>query len=112
MDFSLTDEQVMFRDLFRDFSAKEVEPLAEHSDKTEEPPVALFQKAARQGFMGATIPEQYGGAGLDFLTYCLLVEETARGCLATATAISIHSMLSAMTILDGGSEAQKQTSLP
>ena len=112
MDFSLTDEQAMFRDLFRDFSAKEVEPLAEHSDKTEEPPVALFQKAARQGFMGATIPEQYGGAGLDFLTYCLLVEETARGCLATATALSIHNMLSGMTILDGGSEAQKQTFLP
>ena len=67
MDFELTDEQKMFRDLFRGFAEKEVAPLAEHDDRSEEPPVALFQKAATQGFMGATLPENYGGAGLDFL---------------------------------------------
>jgi alkylation response protein AidB-like acyl-CoA dehydrogenase len=112
MDFALTEEQQMFRDLFRDFGEKEVAPVAEHSDKSEEPPVALLRKAAQQGFMGATLPEQYGGAGMDYLTYCLLVEAIARHCLATSAALGIHNTLSAMTILDGGSEAQKQAFLP
>jgi alkylation response protein AidB-like acyl-CoA dehydrogenase len=112
MDFALTEEQQMFRDLFRDFGEKEVAPVAEHSDKSEEPPVALLRKAAQQGFMGATLPEQYGGAGMDYLTYCLLVEAIARHCLATSAALGIHNTLSAMTILDGGNEAQKQAFLP
>jgi butyryl-CoA dehydrogenase len=112
MDFSLNDEQQMFRDLFRDFAANEVAPLAEHGDKSEEPPLALLKKAGQQGFLGATIPEAYGGAGMDYLTYCLLVEAIAEKCLATSVAIGIHTMLSAMTLLDGGSEAQKQAFLP
>src|SRR5258706_6364600 len=63
MDFELSDEQKMFRDLFRGFAEKEVAPQAEHDDRSEEPPVALFEKAAAQGFMGATLPEAYGGGG-------------------------------------------------
>ena len=112
MDFALTEEQQMFRGLFRAFAEKEVAPVAEHSDRSEEPPLALLRKAAQQGFLGATLPEPYGGAGMDYLTYCLLVEEIGRHCLATSTALGIHSMLSAMTILDAGSEAQKQAFLP
>ncbi len=102
----------MFRDLFRDFADKEVAPLAEHNDRTEEPPLDLLRKAAGQGFLGATLPELYGGAGMDFLTYCLLVEAIAHHCLATSAALGIHTMLSAMTVLDGGTEQQKQTYLP
>jgi alkylation response protein AidB-like acyl-CoA dehydrogenase len=98
--------------LFRGFAEKEVATQAEHDDRTEEPPVALFEKAAAQGFMGATLPEAYGGAGLDFLTYCLLVEEIARYSLSMAAALGIHTMLSAATILDAGTEAQKQAYLP
>jgi len=112
MDFALTEEQIMFRDLFRDFADKEVAPVAEHGDKTEEPPLALLRKAAAQGFLGATLPEQYGGVGMDHLTYCLLVEAIARHCLATSAAIGIHTMLSATTILDAGSDAQKHEFLP
>jgi alkylation response protein AidB-like acyl-CoA dehydrogenase len=112
MDFALTAEQQMFRGLFRDFAEKEVAPLAEHSDRAEEPPLGLLQKAAAQGFMGATLPEPYGGAAMDYQTYCLLVEALARHCLATSAALGIHSMLSAMTILDGGTAAQKETYLP
>src|SRR5262245_24719746 len=101
MDFALTEEQQMFRDLFRDFAEKEVGPLAEHNDRSEEPPLSLLAKAANQGFLGATIPENYGGAGMDYLSYTLLVEAVARHCLATSATIGIHSMLSAMSILDG-----------
>jgi len=112
MDFALTEEQQMFRDLFRDFADQEVAPLAEHSDRTEAPPLALLAKAAQQGFLGATLPEAYGGAAMDYLSYCLLIEALSRHCLATSAAIGIHTMLSAMTILDGGSEPQKQAFLP
>src|SRR5689334_11683139 len=100
MDFTLTDEQQMFRDLFRDFAAKEVAKMAEHSDRSEEPPLGLLKKAAEQGFLGAPIPDAYGGAAMDIFTYCLLIEAIAQKCLATSAAIGIHTMLSAMTILD------------
>ncbi len=112
MDFALTEEQQMFRGLFRDFAQKEVAPMAEHNDQTEAPPLGLLAKAASQGFMGATLPEHYGGAGMDFFTYCLLVEAIARECLATSAALGIHTMLSAMTIMDSGTDQQKQAFLP
>lgn len=112
MDFALNQEQVMFRDMFREFAEKEVAPTAEHTDKHELFPQELFRKAAAQGFLGATLPEAYGGAGLDTFTYLLLVEEISRYCLTTSAALGIHLMLSAMTVLDGGSEAIRQRFLP
>ena len=112
MDFALTDEQHMFQAMFREFAEKEVAPTAEHTDKSEEPPVDLLRKAAAQGFLGATIPEIYGGAGLDYLTYSLLAEEIGSYCLSTAATLGIHLMLSAMTVLDGGSEAVRKAYLP
>jgi butyryl-CoA dehydrogenase len=112
MDFSLTEEQLMFRDLFRDFAEKEVAKIAEHTDKAEEPPTELLKKAAAQGFLGATIPEQYGGAGMDHLTYALMLEEIAKHCASTAATIALHTSLAAMTIADAGTDEQKQRCLP
>ena len=112
MDFSLTEEQQMFRDLFREFAEKEIAPIAEHSDREEQPPVELLKRAAAQGFLGATLPEAYGGAGMDYLTYTLLVEEIAKHCLSTAVTIGIHTVLASMSILDAGTEAQKRAYLP
>ncbi|MCC7359117.1 MAG: acyl-CoA dehydrogenase family protein [Anaerolineales bacterium] len=112
MDFALSDEQQMFHDLFRDFAENEVAPCAEQTDRDEAIPTALLQKAAAQGFLGATLPEQYGGAAMDYLSYSLLVETVARHCLSMAAALGIHTMLSSMTILDGGSEAVKAEFLP
>jgi alkylation response protein AidB-like acyl-CoA dehydrogenase len=112
MDFSLTEEQTMFRDLFRDFAEREIAKVAEHTDRTEEPPVELYKKAAAQGFFGGPIPEAYGGVGLDWLSYALLAEEIGKHCLSTALTIAIHTSLSAMSILDVGTEEQKQKYLP
>lgn len=112
MDFALSEEQVMFRDLFRDFAEKEVAKVAEHTDKAEEPPLALLKKAAAQGFLGATLPEEYGGAGMDQLTFTLLLEELAKHCTSTAVTISLHTALTAMAILEAGTDAQKQKYLP
>jgi alkylation response protein AidB-like acyl-CoA dehydrogenase len=112
MDFALSEEQQMFRELFSDFAEKEIAPLAEHTDSAEAPPVEMLRKAAAQGFLGSTLPEQYGGAGMDYVTYALLLEAVGRRCLSTAVTISIHTMLAAMTIVDGGTEAQKEYYLP
>ncbi|MBI2976437.1 MAG: acyl-CoA dehydrogenase family protein [Chloroflexi bacterium] len=112
MDFSLTEEQTMFRDLFRDFAEKEVAKIAEHVDRSEEPPLDLYKKAAAQGFFGAPIPEAYGGVGIDWLSYTLLAEELGKHCLSTAVTIAIHTSLAAMSILDVGTEEQKQKHLP
>ncbi|MGQ0602308.1 MAG: acyl-CoA dehydrogenase family protein [Anaerolineales bacterium] len=112
MDFSLTEEQTMFRDLFRDFAEKEVARVAEHTDKAEEPPRDLLKKAASQGFLGATVPEQYGGAAMDTLTYCLLLEELAKHCLSTAVTVALHNSLATQTLVDAGSDAQKEIYLP
>lgn len=112
MDFTLTEEQRMFRDLFRDFAEKEVAKVAEHTDRTEEPPLDLFRKAAAQGFFGAPIPEAYGGAGIDSLSFSMLAQEIAKHCVSTAITIGIHTSLVATSILDKGSEEQKQKFLP
>ena len=107
MDFSLTEEQQMFQRMFRDFAAKEVAPLAEETDHEEKPPLELLRKAAMQGFLGALVPEEYGGVGLDVVSYCMMLEELAKACTSTAMTISVHNGLAAKTILDNGNEEQK-----
>lgn len=112
MDFSLSEEQLMFRDLFRDFAENEVAKTAEHTDRSEAPPLDLYKKAAAQGFFGAPIPEAYGGVGIDSLSLAMLAEELAKHCVSTAITIGIHTSLVATTILHAGSEEQKKKYLP
>ena len=112
MDFSLTEEQRMFRDLFEGFAAKEVAPHAEKVDAEERPPLPILQKAAQQGFLGAPLPEAYGGAGLDMLGYTFLLEALGRACLSTAFTVHTHLGLAAMTVLRHGTDEQKERYLP
>src|SRR5512136_211900 len=112
MDFSLTEEQIMFRDLFRDFAQKEVAKVSKHTDEMEEPPMALLKKAAAQGFLAATVPEDLDGAGLDPLSYSLLLEEIARECMSTAVTLAVHNSLVNTTIVKYGSDEQKEKWLP
>lgn len=107
MDFSLTEEQLSFRKLFRDFAAKEVAKIAKHTDESEQPPIDLFNKAAQQGFFAATIPEELGGAALDPLSYTLLIEELAKACLSTAITIATHNSLVVYPIVLRGDDDQK-----
>jgi butyryl-CoA dehydrogenase len=108
MDFALSEEQQMFQDLFRDFAQNEVEPLAEAIDQEERPPLETLQKAAEMEFMGLPFSEEYGGAGIGAVGHCLLMEELARVCLATACSLGIHTSMGAMVIDLGGSEEQKK----
>jgi alkylation response protein AidB-like acyl-CoA dehydrogenase len=112
MDFSLTEEQRMFHDMFRDFAQGEIAPNAEHVDKAEEAPTENFKKIAMQGLLAASLPEAYGGAELDTLSYSMWLEELAKACITTAVAVHIHGGMVGMTILREGTEAQKETYLP
>jgi butyryl-CoA dehydrogenase len=112
MDFTLSEEQEMFRAMFRDFSTKEIEPKAEELDHEEKPPLDALRKAAQQGFLGATLPEDYFGAELDYVSYGLLIETLAGACVSTAVTLATHVSLVAMSILTHGSDAQKEEWLP
>jgi butyryl-CoA dehydrogenase len=112
MDFTLSEEQEMFRAMFRDFSTKEVAPKAEELDHEEKPPLDALRKAAQQGFLGATLPEDYFGAELDHVSYAILIETLAGDCASTAVTLATHVSLGAMSILAHGSDAQKEEWLP
>jgi len=112
MDFTFNEEQEMFRAMFRDFSAKEVAPQAEETDHEEKPPLDVLRKAANQGFLGATLPEDYFGAELDYVSYVLLIETLAGDCMSTAVTLATHVSLVAMSILAHGTDAQKEEWLP
>lgn len=112
MDFALSEEQRMFRDMFRNFAAKEVAPRAEEIDHAEILPKEMLRKAADQGFLGATVPEDYCGAALDNVSYALLLENLATACASLAVTVAAHVSQVAMSILDFGTDAQKEEWLP
>ena len=112
MNFAFTEEQEMFHGMFVGFVAKEVEPKAEHIDDDEAVPMNLLEKAAMQGFLGALLPEDYGGAALDPVSYIVLLEEIAKSCMSLSMVLHIHNTLVSRSILLFGSDAQKEQWLP
>ena len=113
MDFALTSEQEMFRDMFRDFALKEVAKVADQADKQEALPRRLVQRAAAQGFLGALVPEEpYGGAGLDTVSYTLLLQALAGECASTALTIHVHNSLALRAVLAYGSPALQDELVP
>lgn len=112
MNYSFTEEQQMFRDMFTGFVAKEIEPQAEHMDDDEAVRMSLLRKSAMQGFLGALLPEDFGGAALDAVSYILLLEEVAKSCMSTAMVLHVHNGLAGRAILLHGSEAQQEAWLP
>jgi alkylation response protein AidB-like acyl-CoA dehydrogenase len=112
MDFELTDEQHLIRETARAFTDNEIVERARENDRNEHFDLELVQKIAAQGYLGAIVPREYGGAGLDYLTYGLVVEEIGRGCSAMRTVISVQTSLVCSAILRWGTEEQKQHYLP
>jgi hypothetical protein len=112
MDFELTDEQKLIRETARDFTDKEIVPRARDNDRNEHFDTELVAKIAAQGFLGAIVPREYGGAGLDYTTYGLVVEQVGRGCSSMRTVISVQTSLVCSAILRWGTEEQKQEILP
>jgi short-chain 2-methylacyl-CoA dehydrogenase len=108
MDFALSAEQVMIRDMCREFAEEEIKPIAEEIDRTAEFPYALVRKMAQLGLLGLPFPEEYGGAGADFLAYCVALEEIGRGDAAVGITMEAHTSLGASPFHLFGSEEQKQ----
>ena len=100
------------KDLFVKFSDSEVAPLADQIDKGGEIPKGLVEKLGENGFLGSYIPEEYGGAGMDYLTYAILIEELSRNCASTGVLVSAHTSLCVWPILEFGTEEQKKKYLP
>ena len=108
MDFTLSKEHEMARTLFREFAEKEVKPLAQEVDETEEFPRATVEKMAKLGFLGIPVPKEYGGQGCDPLTYAMCVEELSKVCGTTGVIVSAHTSLCCDPIMTYGTEEQKQ----
>jgi hypothetical protein len=112
MDFDLTPEQELIRQTARDFTDEHVMDRARENDRNEHFDRDLVTMIAKQGYLGATVPSEYGGAGLDYKTYALITEEVGRGCSAMRTVISVQTSLVCSTILKWGTEDQKLAYLP
>ena len=112
IEFELTDEQRLIRETARDFVDGEIAPRARENDRNERFDTELVQKIADMGFLGAIVPEEYGGRAVDYRTYGLIVEEIGRGCSAMRTVVSVVTSLVCSSIVRWGSEEQKQQWLP
>jgi alkylation response protein AidB-like acyl-CoA dehydrogenase len=112
MDFELNDEQRLVRETARAFTDNEIVERARENDRNEHFDLDLVQKIADQGYLGAIVPREYGGPGLDYLTYGLIVEEIGRGDSAMRTVISVQTSLVCSGILRWGTEEQKHQYLP
>lgn len=112
MNFSLSKEHEMLRELYRSFTVQEVKPLAEEIDEEERFPVETVEKLARYGFMGIPFPKELGGSGAGNLAYAMAVEELSKACGTTGVIVSAHTSLCAAPIYEFGTEAQKQKYLP
>jgi butyryl-CoA dehydrogenase len=112
MDFDLTDEQKLIRDTAREFADKEIAPRARENDRNHHFDLELVGKLADQGYLGAIVPRDYGGAGLDYVTYGFVVEEVGRACSAMRTVVSVQTSLVCSAFLRWGTEEQKHAYLP
>ena len=112
MNFYLTEDQEAIREAIREFVAKEIAPRAAEYDRTHEFPWENFRKLAQQGYLCMNVPEKYGGAGADYVSYQVVVEELARGCATTSVIFEVHNSLHSEAILHFGSEEQKFKWLP
>ncbi len=112
MDLNLTDEQDLARRTAREFADRELVERARRNDRDEHFDTELVAMLAKNGYLGAIVPPEYGGAGLDYLTYGLIVEEVGRVDSAMRTVISVNTSLVASSILRWGTEEQKRRWLP
>jgi alkylation response protein AidB-like acyl-CoA dehydrogenase len=111
-DWGLTEDQLGIQAMVQDLAKTWLAPRAAEIDRTCRFPTETFQALAEAGLMGLPVDEAYGGAGADYLTYCLAVEAMAEVCASTALSYAAHMSLVCMPLQMAGSEAQKQAYLP
>jgi butyryl-CoA dehydrogenase len=108
LNLELTDEQQLLQKSVREFAEAEVKPLAKEVDETGRFPRDTFKKAAELGLTGVAMPENYGGAGMDHISYAIVIEEIARVCASTSVILSVQNSLYCDPIYRFGTEEQKQ----
>ncbi len=112
MNFELTHDQKVLQSAVRDFVANEIKPIAAKIDEEHRIPDELVEHISEMGFLGSYFPEEYGGAGLDMMSYAILVEEISKACASTGVLVSAHTSLCCNPIYAYGTEEQKQQWLP
>jgi butyryl-CoA dehydrogenase len=111
VDLTLTPEQTLIRNTARDFASKEIAPRAAEIDKQHRFPRELVARLAELGLMGVAIPQEWGGAGMDAVSYALALEEISRACASTGVIMSVNNSLVCDPILKFGTDAQKKSFL-
>ena len=112
MDFDLTQDQREIQALTRDFAQAEIDPHASQWDRDHHFPRELFGKLAELGLMGVCVPEEYGGAGADFLSYVLVLEELSRADAGVGVTVAVHTSAATLPVLTYGSDEQKSRFVP
>src|SRR5260370_14494276 len=108
MALRLNEEKAEIRETCRDFAEQEIKPLAEEMDRTGQFPYEIVHKMGELGLLGLPFPEEYGGAGADFLSYCLAIEEISRGDVSVGITIEAHTSLGATPFYLFGNQQQKE----
>src|SRR5919199_6054796 len=112
MDFELSAEQREIQALARDFARDEIEPHAAEWDREHYFPRELYGKLAELGLMGVCVPEEYGGAGADFLAYMLVLEEISRADAGVGVTVAVHTSAVTLPILGFGTDEQRSRFVP
>src|ERR687895_2923070 len=112
MDFELTADQREIRALARDLADAEIAPNATQWDRDHRFPDELYPKLAEIGLMGVCVPEEYGGAGADFLSYILVLEELSRADASAGVTVAVHTSACTLPILAFGTEEQRARFVP
>ncbi|MDQ7784778.1 MAG: acyl-CoA dehydrogenase [Desulfomonilaceae bacterium] len=108
MEYLLTDEQKMAREMAGKFADKELKPIADRLDREHTHSPEVLKALAEMGVLGVAVPEEYGGGGMDYVSYALIVAEISRGCGGTGTIVAAHNSLYCYPMLKFGTEEQKQ----
>jgi len=112
MKLALSENQKMIRDMVKEFAEREIAPVAADLDKNEEYPMEILKKMAQLGLLGIIIPQEYGGANADTISYALVIEEISKKCASTGVVTSVHNSLVCWPIMNFGTDEQKQKYLP
>jgi alkylation response protein AidB-like acyl-CoA dehydrogenase len=112
MNFNFTEEQRLFQKTIREFCKKEIQPIADKIDKEEYFPKELYKKMGQMGLLAMTVPQEYGGAGIDRVSYMIALEEISRFCGSTGITVEAHNSLGVGHIYERGTEEQRKKYLP
>ena len=112
MDFELNETQRLIKETAAEFAQRRIVPVARENDEKERYPADIVAEMGALGMFGGPIPEEYGGAGIDYISYAIMNEEISKACSSVRTVLSVQISLVATTILKWGSEAQKKKYLP